>query len=221
MEFNNKRRMAMVFNHRHPNEVSSRKTLNNYDTCEKCYVVHIDRAVPGSCRTLLTAGGPRIPRYMVKDSSWQIHMKAVLVGFREYLYIPFALSSVLINFGQTLTGEYNVGTAEDLPIDRSKNSMFQQLQRVIDMLPETQGYPVYIEYIDSPNKEGTQIENIVGFIYLIQELQRTTWHELTVITSPYLAKEGDSHESQMPAAWPDRAGTVWWRLPAWPWEHPA
>jgi hypothetical protein len=191
----------MVLSHRHPNEVSSPKTLKNCSACQKCYVVHTDRVSPEGCRTLLTAGGPRILRYMAKDTSWQIHMQAVLVGFREYLYIPITLSTVLVNFGQTLTGEYKVGTAEDLSIDRSKYSMFQQLQRVLELLPETKSYPVYVEYIDSPNKEGTQLENIVGFVFLIQELQRTNWHELTVLTSPYLAKEGDSDETQMPAAW--------------------
>ncbi len=151
----------MVLSHRHPNEVSSQKILKNYDAGTKYYVVHTDRLSPEGCRTLLTAGGPRILRCMAKDTSWQIHMKAVLVGFREYLYIPIALGTVLINFGQTLTGEYNVGTAEDLPIDRSKHSMFQQLQRVLELLLETKSYPVYIEYIDSPNKGGTQLENII------------------------------------------------------------
>jgi hypothetical protein len=201
MQFNDKRRMEMVLSHRHPNEVSSIKTLKNRNSCQKCYTVHTDRVSQESCRTLLTAGGPRILRHMAKVKSWQTHMQAVLVGFREYLYIPLALSTALVNCGQTITGEYNVGTADDLPIDRSEYSLFQQLQRVLELLPENKSYPVYVEFIDSPNQEGTQIENITGFIFVIQELQRTTWHELTVITSPYLAKDGDSDETQMSAAW--------------------
>jgi hypothetical protein len=61
---------------------------------------------------------------------------------------------------------------------------------------------ILVEYQEPPNQtKGTHLEMLVGFVRVIKDLQRITWHELVVLTSPFLATAGDTEASHQQDSW--------------------
>jgi hypothetical protein len=173
-------------------------------SCIVCLVEHTTETEI-DCFKRLTTGGPRIGRYLMKSNGWKTAMKVAIIGFSSWLYIHPMTSNEVLNLGQYHVGRYNAGLEDNLPgydVDESRGSLHDQLGNILRVLYSTQPVKVLIEYHEPPNhSKGTQLETFIGFLRVIKVLQRYTWHQLIVLTSPFLATAGDTDTSHRHDAW--------------------
>jgi hypothetical protein len=141
----------------------------------------------------------------MKSNGWKTAMKVAIIGFSSWLYIHPMTSNEVLNLGQYHVGRYNAGLEDNLPgydVDESRGSLHDQLGNILRVLYSTQPVKVLIEYHEPPNpSKGTQLETFIGFLRVIKVLQRYTWHQLIVLTSPFLATAGDTDTSHRHDAW--------------------
>ena len=202
MTLNDARREVMVTTHRVTGEVAAKDLPK--EACVVCHTVHIVNP-DEDCLHRLTAGGPRVARFLKYSRNWTSVVEMVIIGYSTWLYLPPLLSMEILNLGQFHMGKYNCIKIDDRTgrrIDRSQESLYTQLKGIIGTLSACKTVKVLVEYQEPPNQtKGTHLEMLVGFVKVIKDIQRITWHELVVLTSPFLATAGDTEASYQQDSW--------------------
>jgi hypothetical protein len=200
--FNDARRENLVIIHRASGEVASKVLTKN--SCPVCFTVHLTNP-EYDCFHMLTAGGPRVARFLKNSPGWKKSMEMAIIGFSTWLYLPPLISTEILNLGQFHMGNYSAGRIEDQPgyrIDKSAGSLHTQLNSILGTLYSCKTVKVLIEYQEPPNPStGTQLEVMIGFLRVIKDLQKFTWHQLIVLTSPFRATAGDTDISYRNDSW--------------------
>jgi len=202
MTLNDARREVMVTTHRVTGEVAAKDLPK--EACVVCHTVHIVNP-DEDCLHRLTAGGPRVARFLKYSRNWTSVVEMVIIGYSTWLYLPPLLSMEILILGQFHMGKYNCIKIDDRTgrrIDRSQESLYTQLKGIIGTLSACKTVKVLVEYQEPPNQtKGTHLEMLVGFVKVIKDIQRITWHELVVLTSPFLATAGDTEASYQQDSW--------------------
>ena len=200
-KFCTERKSNLVLSHRNIDEVASRVNVLPEGTCTTCYVLHLGVNEGTPCKEYLSAGGPRVQTLLAKTDGWKKQMLAVLIGYQEWMYLPGVFSTEILNLSQTTVGTYNVSTHPDVQLDTRPGSLYSQVNTVLTFLQQVKTTYILVEYMDSPRENGAPMDHILGFLRVIEYLQKGTWHMLVVVTSPALALEGETEATYVEKVW--------------------
>lgn len=183
------RRMEFVHTASPAKEISENLGATEVNQCTVCETVHTNTLKDKLCQQIIDNSGPRIHRYLQQSEAWKEQCEALIIGYKEYRYLPYDFSQTIINCGQLDTkGKYNPGNKST--VDKSADSLYQQVKNHLDMLDE-RDRTIFVEYYEG-DKVSAPIQHMMGFLKVIQELQEGTWSEIVVLTAPYLPVPEDT-----------------------------